>query len=155
MDVHSARKWIIISSLIVSTSTFVFFVISPALELLLFNQALRLLQIVFPVFIGYLASAAHFVFSTRPDEALEEGRESRIGRHSELASILIRWPIIIFGFIMAVAIGAFAYTNRSNATLGSGMSVDQLALTLSISLGLLSATTNVAVSYLFSVGEKV
>lgn len=153
MDIHSARRWIIVSSLIISTVAFIFFLLAPALDLLLFEQSFRLIQIVFPVFMGYLASAAHFVFSAKPaikDDDAE--RQAHIGRHSDLAGLLIKWPIIIFGILLATSIGAFAYTNRENATLNTGMTVDQLALVISVCLGLLAATTNVAVSYLFSVG---
>lgn len=155
MDILTARKWIIVSSFIISTATFVFFIAAPALDFpLLYDQSWRLLQIIFPVFLGYLANATHFVFSTpRAQTGDEAERAAHVGRHSELAALLIRWPMIIYAVLVVVAIAAFGYTNRRNAVVGTGMSVELLATTLSLLLGLLAATTNVAVSYLFSVRE--
>ena len=153
MDILTARKWIIVTSFLIGTVTFIFFIVAPALEFpLLYDQAWRLLQIVFPVFLGYLASAAHFVFAGAQNDEAE--RAARVGRHNELAGLLIRWPIILFGILVAVAVSAFGYTNRRNAVVGTGMSVDFLATALSLLLGLLTATTNVAVSYLFAVREE-
>jgi hypothetical protein len=157
MDLLTARKWIIISSFVISAGTFVFFIAAPALNFpLLYDQSWRLLQIVFPVFLGYLANATHFVFAvdrgTQEDQ--DQDRAARVGRHSDLAGLLIRWPIIIFGIFLVLAVAAFGYTNRRNAPVGTGMNVDLLATILSVALGLLTATTNVAVSYLFAVAEK-
>src|SRR5688572_15605335 len=114
MDILSARKWIIVSSFIISSATFLFLVVAPAFDFpLMYDQSWRLLQIIFPVFLGYLASAAHFVFSTAREPQDEEvNRAQRLGQHAELAALLIRWPVLIFGVLVIAAIGVFGYTNR-------------------------------------------
>ena len=57
--------------------------------------------------------------------------------------------VIVYCLAVLAAIAAFGYSNRVGAPIGSGMSVDNLATSLSISLGLLAATTSVIISYLF------
>jgi len=49
---------------------------------------------------------------------------------------------------------AFGYSNRASAPQDSGMSVDSLAWAITAALGILTASTSVAVSYLFSLGSN-
>ena len=59
MTVFEARRWIIVASLVIAGAAFSFFVIAPVLGYpLRFSQAMSILQIVFPVFLGYLACFA-------------------------------------------------------------------------------------------------
>jgi len=151
MTIGGARKYLVISSLAITASVFVFFLLSPALGFpLTFDQSLRVLEVVLPVFLGYLGSAASFVFraGSQADAAV-----FRRGAAS-LAGLLIVGPIAIFTLSLFAIILAFGFTNRAGASPGSGISLNQLTAGISIILGLLVVTTNVAVGYLFGGGEN-
>ncbi len=146
MDTDNARSWVINASLLITAANFVFFFVAPAVGFpLTFDQAARLLEIVIPVFLGYLGSATHFLF--RPYRP----RAHRAPVHSsKLLGILVRGPVVVFGIATLAAIFAFGFSNRKSAPPGVGMGIDDLAGALAASLGLLAVTTSVAVSYLFS-----
>ena len=105
-----------------------------------FPKNLDLLQIVSPVFLGYLGSATHFIFQN-PVKPVPVQRQ--------FLGLLVKGPIIIYVLVVIGAIAAFGYSNRINAAAGSGMSVNNLATALSIALGLLAVTTSVLSAYLF------
>jgi uncharacterized membrane protein required for colicin V production len=144
MNTHGIRRWLIIASLTITTAEFVFFLIAPMAGYpLTFAQAIRLLEIVLPVFLGYLGSAARFVFpQTSAPDPIRRAAPS-------LASLLVRGPIIVFSLASIAALIAFGHSNRIDAPVGAGMDIDTLAGILSVALGLLAVTTNVAVSYFF------
>ena len=152
MTVEGARKWLVVSSLSVTGLIFVFFLFAPAIGFpVIFSQSLGILEVVLPVFLGYLVSAATFVFrsNTVPDELVFR-RDA-----SSLVGLLIRGPLVVFAAALVALIAAFGVTNSPSASPGSGMSVDQLTAGISVILGLLAVTTNVAVSYLFGGGGNV
>ena len=62
---------------------------------------------------------------------------------------MVKGPIVVYVVAVIAALAAFGYANRATASVGSGMSVDNLTTALSLTLGLLAATTSVIVSYLF------
>ena len=145
MTIVQARKWLILSSLIITGSQVIFLFVAPALEFpLSYPKNLDLLQIVTPVFLGYLGSAAHFIFMTPPP---------KVPANNEYLGLLVKGPIIIYACAMVAAFGSFAYSNRMGAPIGSGMSVDNLATAISISLGILAVTTGVIISYLFAANQ--
>jgi hypothetical protein len=144
MDIDSARRWLILASLTITAVQFVFFLIAPVTGYPLeFTHSIRLIEIILPVFLGYLGSAARFVFPQGP-QAHEPVRAQ-----GPLVGLLVRGPVIVFSLVGVVAIIAFGYSNRIDAPMDSGMNVDQLAGIISLALGLLAVTTGVAVSYLF------
>lgn len=152
MTVENARKWLVVSSLSVTGSVFLFFLLAPATGFpLVFAQSLRILEVALPVFLGYLGSAARFVFRSGSDADEVAFRRSA----SPLVGLLIRGPLIVFAFALGAIVLAFGLTNRPDAAPGSGVSVDQLTAGISIILGLLAVTTNVAISYLFSGGDNI
>ena len=63
------------------------------------------------------------------------------------------WPITMYACAVIAAFGAFGYSDRAGAPIGSGMSVDNLTTAISISFGILAATTGVIISYLFVVNH--
>jgi hypothetical protein len=146
MGADSARKWLIKWSLAATVGTFVFFMIAPAAGYpLKYNQAINILEIVFPVFIGYIGSATQFVFRRRQgDAALNPAVAPFI-------DLLVKGPVIGFTLMIAAAITAFGYSNRLTAPPGEGMGVDTLATVVTLALGLLTVSTNAIVGYLFSV----
>lgn len=149
MTVFQARKWLIIASLGVATTSFAFFILAPVFGFpLRFSQAITILQIIFPVFLGYLGAATQFVFQRTSTAA------SAV-KARPMMELLVKGPVIVFCIMVTVAIIAFGYSNRASAAMGEGMSVDFLAGVVTAALGLLAVTTNVIVAYLFSVEEQV
>lgn len=150
MDAKQARLWIIKASLIVIALNFTFFLLAPTIGYpLTFEQAVRLIEIISPVFMAYLGSASYFIFSST-----QEGPEINIGGDKGMLSLLVKGPVYVFALAALSAMIAFGYSNRAEAVSGSGMSVDILSGSISAILGLLAVTTNVIVAYLFSTGEN-
>jgi len=143
MTIESARKWLVLGSLIVTGTHFIFFLIAPAVGYPIeYEHSIRLLQISTPVFLGYLGAASRFVFQRHK-------ATDQVVISNPLLGTLIRGPFIVFGLASIAALCAFGYSNRLNAPPGVGMSVDTLATAVTTALGLLAVTTNVAVSALF------
>jgi hypothetical protein len=142
MTVDSARKWLIISSLIITGAQMAFLLIAPSLGFpLIYPKNINLLQIVTPVFLGYLGAATHFIFQNPVPVAPVQ---------NQFLGILIKGPLILYILSVVSAFFAFGYTNRVGAPIGGGMGVDNLGTALSISLGVLAVTTSVISSYLFA-----
>jgi hypothetical protein len=141
MSTDQARRWLIVSSLLITGFQMVFLLVAPGLGFpLAYPQNLHLLQIVTPVFLGYLGSAAHFVFQPTSDNTPVQ---------NQFLGLLVKGPVIIYVLSAGGSLAAFGFGNRSGAPAGSGMSVDDLATALSLSLGVLAVTTSVISSYLF------
>jgi len=154
MEREAARSWIIKVSLGLTGGVFIFLVLSPFLGYPLDPGAgdlIRLLEILFPVFLGYLGMATHFVFRSEGTAKAGAAEEPPL---SSNAVLLIRGPVLVWMAMIVAAFTAFGLANRAGAPAGTGMSVDLLAGLVTAALGLLAATTSVAVSYLFSGGEK-
>lgn len=146
MTLHQARKWLIVSSLVITGLNFVFFILSPTLGYPInIDQAISIMKIVLPVFLGYLGNATQFVFTPA---------KTPVHANLEYLNLIVIGPIVIFGLATIAAIIAFGYSNRLAAPPGSGMSVDTLSGIITAALGLLAVTTNVVVSYLFAVEER-
>jgi hypothetical protein len=143
---NEARKWIILASLSAIASQAIFLLIAPVFGYPLeFPKNLSLLQILIPVMLGYLGSAAHFIFMSPPPEVRTD---------NELLGVMVKGPVIVYAIVTAAAYFAFGYSNRNGAAIGSGMSVDSLNNAISLTLGILAATTGVIVSYLFVTSRK-
>jgi hypothetical protein len=148
MSAYQTRKWLIVASLAMAALSFCFFTLAPVVGYpLRYSQAQSVLQIVLPVFLGYLGAASQFVFqrSPPPDDA--------VGTHP-LTGLLVKGPMAVFSLMMVVLIVAFGYSNRMAAPPGDGMSAEQLSAGVTAAMGLLAVTTNVIVAYLFSVEKK-
>lgn len=143
MTTRTARRWLVYASLGLTAAAFVFFVVAPAAGYpLTFAQSIRLLEVVGPVFFGYVGSAVRFAFASAPDAPLREDA-------GELLPALVRGPILVFGLALVAALTSFGLSNRAAAAPGSGMDIDTLALIFSIALAFLAATTSVLVPLLF------
>lgn len=146
MPTEHARTWIILSSIVITGAITLFLFLAPALGYpLRQDQARRIMEIVVPVFIGYLGSASHFVFR----ELRKSPSTSSKIHHPKLAKLLIKGPIILWVVIVVGAFIAFGISNRESAEPGAGWSVDELAAAVTFGISLLAVTTNVAVAYLF------
>jgi hypothetical protein len=146
--VKRARLWITCSCLVISCSLYLFFTLATSFGYpLAHNQSARLIQMIIPVLFSYLGSAATFVFRTPREENLEMP-------HKELSSVLLIGPIVLFCVGAIGILVAFGISNSGTAASGSGMDIDALAGDFTYLLGLLTLTTAVAVSYLFSVEKR-
>lgn len=145
MSIESARAWIIKCSLAATFGVFAFVLVAPAVGYPLSfsnGDAVRLMEILIPVFLGYLAAASHYVFQHKP---VASG-DRELPRN---AVTLIKVPLLVFSAVVVIALAMFGFTNRVDARPGTGWSVDLLAGIMALALGLLTATTHVAVAYLF------
>jgi hypothetical protein len=131
---------------------FIFFLLGPAIGFpLTFAQSLRILEVILPVFLGYLGSAASFAFRSTSDTDDVVFRKNA----TSLIGLLIVGPLVVYFVSIISIVLAFGITNRPGAAAGSGITFDQLTAGISVILGLLAVTTNVAVGYLFGGGQNV
>jgi len=149
MDVAASRTWLIKASLGVTGANFLFFAMAPSLGYPLeWSESVRLLQIVFPVFAGYLGSATHFLFRARRSASVR-----RVQGAPEQLALIVRGPVFLWGLASLGAIAAFGISNRMGAT-APGMEIDDLATLLTAALSLLAVTTSVVVGYLFGFEDE-
>lgn len=142
MTIDNARKWLIASSLIITGVQMVFLLVSPVIGFpLSYPKNLDLLQIISPVFLGYLGSASHFIF---------QNPVPQVPMQNQYLGLLVKGPLVIYVLAAGGSLAAFGYSNRVEGSIGAGMSVDNLSTALSLSLGVLAATTGVLSSYLFA-----
>lgn len=142
MTVASARKHLLLFALGNTGAHVLFFIVAPAFGYkLTFGEALRMIEVVSPVFLGYIGAATQYVFQP-------QGAKVRSGtQHSDLLSILVWGPIIIFSLTSIAALAVFGVVNRIN---GVGMTPETLSLILASNIGLLTVSTNVIVSNVFN-----
>lgn len=146
MTASGARRWLILSTLTISTSLLLFFILAPVAGFpIQFSQSFRVLEVIVPVFLGYLGTAALFVFRAGVPEDDIEFRPAV----ANLVGLLVKGPVLVFGLGTIALIAAFGLSNGKDAAAGTGVSLDQLSGGMSMILGLLAVTTNVAVAYLF------
>lgn len=141
------RNWLVVASLCVTAIVSVFFIVAPGLDYPLeFSESLEIIQIIVPVFFGYLGSSAQFAFgaSKSKDAVLSADR-------MRLVRILTRWPVYTYILIVATAMFVFGYTNREGADPNNAMTYPMFKVFMTGTLALLAATTSAAASYLFSV----
>lgn len=141
MDIDRARSVLILSSLIITGLQIVFLIAAPVFGFPLpYPGNLHVLQIISPVFLGYLGSASHFIFQ---DPAPVVPVQKRF------LGTLVVGPIVIYACSIITAFAVFAWSNRADAPPGTGISEDDLSTILSLALGVLAVTTGVITSYLF------
>ena len=143
---EEARRWILKTSLMVCAGVFAFFMIAPALGYpLSFAESFRLMQLVFPVFVGYAGQAAYFLFAGQNAPQIQLAQP-------DLFSLILKGPIVVFLISFFLLCAVFGWVNRTGQTvIGSGMTPEQFSLALAVLLGLLTVTTNAVVSFLVSV----
>jgi hypothetical protein len=150
MTVFEAQRFIIVTSLAATGSLLIFYVIGPSIGFPIdYDQSIRLIQINSPVFFGYLGSATQFLFTG--DTARARLIDDAL---APLLKILVVGPIVVFALLTAASLAAFGISNRQSASPGTGMSVENLSILLTVALGLLAVTTSVIVTYLFSTSDK-
>ena len=144
----SDRIWIIKASLGLLGASFAFFVLArPIFGFpMLYEEVVRVLQIIFPVFVGYLGIAAAYVSQKDSNPTAAELSVPRLAR------LLLRGPIYLVAVCMLVLISAFWISNlpsAAQANPGGGMSLDNFCWFLSLLLGLLAASSGLIITRLF------
>jgi hypothetical protein len=142
------RIWIIKASIVLLGLSFAFFVVGRPLFgfPMLYDEVIRVLQLIFPVFLGYLGLGASYV--TGQKNAM---REPDYGSRADtkLARLMLRAPIYLVSGGLGVLIIAFWTSNLPHATAGAGMSLDSFCWFLSAILGVLAASSGLLVTRLF------
>ena len=148
MTAGQARQWLILISLAASGVTLIFCFCAPVFGYpLVWSESLRLAGNVLPIFTAYLGTAAGFAFRAQSPTATKDGYLS------SPAQLLVKWPPLICWITIAVLLAAFGFSNRRAAIDGSGMSIQQLALGMSLALSVATTTTGAAVAFLFAASE--
>jgi hypothetical protein len=113
---------------------------APIFDFLKYPHNLDLLQVVGPVFLGYLGTACAFIF---------KGPSPEVPVNEKFLGPLVVGPIVLYVLYVGTAFAVFGYANREIAPIGTGIPVSVLSRELSIALGVLAATTSVINANLF------
>jgi len=117
----------------------ILYVFQPPLE---FQDFLRLLQQILPIFIGYLASAIGYAFSTRTEQTIPADR-FRMIQFILIVSFSLYW------FGMALTAGFYVYSHSSLAPLGAGMSKEILFGMVTVMLTLITGMAGLISTKIF------
>jgi hypothetical protein len=143
LSVPQARVAIVAFSLGITGVLLCFLILAPTIGIPFNpgrNENLMLVQIVIPVFLGYLGSASHFVFRSRAAPEVGIADESLLG-------LLVYGSFGLYVLANVSLFTAFFLNNRSE---GVGMSIDELSKWFTLILGVLTCTVSVITSYIFS-----
>ena len=149
MNADEARRWLVRFSLCITGGLFLFLLLAPALGYPLeYSQAIRLIEIVIPTFVGYLGAATRYLVSKRPAGGFRRGDATK-----QISGVVVRGTCWLFVVLAAGVLLAFGLTNRSGAAPGAGMDVDLLAGLFATLLALVTATTGILIAHLFAGGD--
>jgi len=119
-----------------------FLIVSPLLIHVSTQEAYRLVQIIFPVFAGYVGSAVLFLIQRR-------GGRTRV-RDPELLRYLVLGPFLIFWFLGAML---FVFFWASNLPEGPGMSVEELSNYVTMLVSFMNLSVGALTAFLFNAEE--
>lgn len=145
------RLHVAMLNLAVTGLTFLFFLLAPVFGFPARSEdTIGLAMIAAPVFLGYLGFAGAFAARVTPDVS-PEPEPDRI----RLLSALAYGVTATYVVLAAAACIAFWVTNRRSDVLdGTGMSLDTLRTSLTLSLGIFTAVSNHIVTRLFPVERR-
>lgn len=144
MTINQARGQLILYSILCTGIVFIFFTIAPVIGFYsLSGVEWRIPQMVIPVFVGYIASASHFMFNSGPDAILGESA-------NKLLRMILYGGFGLFFACSIAIITAYYLSNIPSAASNTGHSIDWLANGFTIILSMLSASTSIISSYIFS-----
>lgn len=146
MNAASARIFIVVASLALTGFLLVFLMAAPFLQLP-FNENegenVHLIEIVLPVFFGYLGNASHFLFNANRGRSVPPEQRP-------LLAILVIGSFGIFTIFIICLFVVFALSNGSPGA----MSFDSLSRFFSFGMGLLACTISIIASYLFGTSHE-
>lgn len=142
MTQDAARKWLIFANLTVIGAQLVFLFLAPSLGYPLQSpKNIELLQIITPVFVGYLGAAAHFVFKA-PAPAIRA--------KNQYLGLLVKGPFVVYALAVVAIFVNFGLSNRADAQIGEGTSVEALTTSMTLCLAVLTGVSGVLNAYLFA-----
>ena len=147
MTIQESRRWIVHWSLGLIALYGVFFLLALVLHYpLVFEQSAQMLQIIFPIFLGYLATAIVFAF---------EGREVET-RAPDLLGPLTKGPFLVSLLLSIALFVAFwvADSTHSSAQPTTPMTFDVFSSLFAAIVGIHTATTSALVAYLFGAERR-
>ena len=148
MTYENARTWLVVSSFVMLGISGIFFISAPVFHFpLKYSQAIQLLQMIFPLFLGYLSAAVVFIFDgvTAQENLPLKG----------IFPVLVRGPFLLASALLVIATIAFGYSNwiGSGKIDLNGMPFDVFANLIALILGIHTSITNALVAYLFKRGK--
>ena len=140
---QSERLWLIAADLLITGFIILFFLVAPVCGYpLTYEEAYQVMQIVFPVFVGYLATAVAFVVRPAAEQTLTSER-------LKVLRLLLRGPLVLFGSAIIVVWIVFGVSNSRFGAPNSGMSLKVFSNLHTALLSILAATTGGLIAFLF------
>lgn len=143
MTAIEARRKLIILSLLTTVVFSMLLIIAPLFTPFTSKQSLQVVQIIFPVFAGYIGAAVLFLFRGDPNK----------GNVADptLLKILIYAPFIVFWCIAAAILIDFYVSNQPG--FGEGMSFSDLTTYVTLIVSFMNITTGAIGAFLFQSEE--
>lgn len=141
---HNQARIFLIKHSFLATGIFgLFFILSPFLGYRLTTaESYSLFSTVLPIFVGYLSMAVAFL--ALPGDSRREPKSRR-----DMLALILRGAFVAFYIFMISLLIIFQWSNRSQATIGTGMTFDDLSKFITFVLSFLTATVGSAVGFLF------
>lgn len=149
---HQFRIRIIKLSIYYAGSIVLFCLIAPILNypLQFPGEAIKVIQQVFPVFVGFIAAGIRF-FVTADGAANYSSKQTP---QIKALDNILTYCIFLFGILTACLFFVFGYSGSRWVQPGSGMSLDDLTLLLALLLSLLTGTLGTIVTFAFRDPQK-
>jgi drug/metabolite transporter (DMT)-like permease len=143
MTAVDARRKLILLSLVTTVIFSAFLIISPLFTPFSSKEALQVVQVVFPVFAGYIGAAVLFLFRGNPS----------IGTVADpsLLNTLIYAPFIVFWCLAAAVLFYFYLSNQPDH--GQGMTFPELMTYVTLIISFMNVTTGALGAFLFQSEE--
>jgi hypothetical protein len=143
MTTEDARRKLILLSLSTTVLFSAFLIISPLFTPFSSKEALQVVQVVFPVFAGYIGAAVLFLFRGSPTNGAiaDQG----------LLRTLIYAPFIVFWCLAAAVLFYFYLSNQPGH--GEGMSFPELMTYVTLIISFMNITTGALGAFLFQSEE--
>jgi hypothetical protein len=137
--------------LLITAALGTFLLVAPVTRYpLAFDQAISVLQVIMPLFVGYLSTAIVFVTTMRAPT-----HKGPKGEFNSLLVVLIKGPLYLVAGLLAVSFVVFGASNwPTEGSPTSGFEFGLLSNLISFILSISSATTSALVAWLFKVESE-
>ncbi|MGR4931756.1 hypothetical protein ACIPUD_33835 [Bradyrhizobium sp. CAR08] len=143
MTAEHARRRLILLSLMTTVLFSAFVIVSPLFTPFDAQQALQVVQVVFPVFAGYIGAAVLFLFRGNPSAGTIADQS--------LLRTLIYAPFIVFWCLAAAVLFYFYLSNQPGHR--EGMTFPQLMTYVTLIISFMNITTGALGAFLFQSEE--
>jgi hypothetical protein len=142
MTVKAARMWIVKWSLLLISFYGIFFIMAPIAPYPLgYKESVQLIELIFPLFLGYLSTAVVFTFEGKDVETYT----------TDLLGALTKGPFFVATALSLALFTSywFSQSTLSPLALSRPMEFETFSSLFSAILGIYTATTSALVAYLF------